>query len=233
MNIALFGYGKMGKLIEQIAIQRGHEVVARIDINNSDQELNEIDIAIDFSTPEAAFDNISRCLNSGIPVVSGTTGWTDRYPEAVALCEKQGGALLCASNFSLGVNIFFAINKQLAKLIGPIEDYQLSIEETHHIHKLDAPSGTAISLADDIIANSSHESWSLETEGGNGIPIRSKREGEVPGIHCVTYRGPVDEIEIRHEAFNRNGFALGAVIAAEWLQGKTGVFAMEDVLNLR
>ncbi len=232
MNIALFGYGKMGKLIEEISVNRGHQIVAIKDIDSVDVDFSKADVGIDFSTPEAAFENIDACLSMGIPVISGTTGWLDRYEEISDLCKKQNGAFLYASNFSLGVNIFFALNSFLARLMKPLDDYKVDIEETHHIHKLDAPSGTAISLARDIIENSSLKEWELDGEGEGIIPIHSFRSGEVPGTHVVRYSSSIDDIEIRHTAHSRKGFALGAVIAAEWIVGKSGVFTMEDVLNI-
>ena len=232
MKIALLGYGKMGKLIEQVAVKRQHEVVAIRDIDRPNMDFEGVDLAIDFSSPEVAYKNITDSLNNGVPVVSGTTGWLDRYEEVVDLCNKEQGAFLYASNFSLGVNIFFAINSYLAKLMGSLDQYQVELEEVHHIHKLDAPSGTAITLAEDIIARSSYEEWALAPGSDAIIPISSLREGETPGTHVVRYRGQVDDIEIRHTAHSREGFALGAVVAAEWLLGKTGVFEMKDVLNL-
>ncbi|NAS11402.1 4-hydroxy-tetrahydrodipicolinate reductase [Poritiphilus flavus] len=232
MNIALFGYGKMGKMIEQIALKRGHKIVAKIDLDTPHLDSKNIDVAIDFSIPTAAFDNISTCLTNGIPVISGTTGWLDRYDEAMELCKTQQGAFIYASNFSLGVNIFFELNAYLANMMKNLEQYEVSMEEIHHTQKLDAPSGTAISLAEDIIQRSSYESWNEEKTGEQVIPITSLREAEVPGTHTVKYQSQVDSISIKHRAHNREGFALGAVIAAEWILGKKGVFSMKDVLNL-
>lgn len=232
MNIALLGYGKMGKLIEQIAIKRQHKIVAIKDIDHPETDLSNVSMGIDFSTPEAAYDNIVECLERGVPVISGTTGWLDRYDEVVNLCEKKGGAFLYASNFSLGVNVFFALNSYLAKLMNPLNQYGVALEEIHHMHKLDAPSGTAISLAEDIISQTPYKHWQLDKGSESTIPIRSERKGEVPGTHSVVYSSEVDDIEIKHTAHSREGFALGAVIAAEWLLGKTGVFTMKDVLNL-
>lgn len=233
MKIGLFGYGKMGQLLDKLATEQGDEIVARIDGPDSDPPLDQMDVAIDFSLPESAFDNISLCLKAGVPVVSGTTGWLDRYEEAVALCGETGGALLYASNFSLGVNLFFALNEQLARLMQNAPGYAVHLEETHHIHKLDAPSGTAITLAEGVVENSDYPAWKPEEAPGLGLPIRSIREGEVPGTHVVSWSSPVDRIDITHTAHNREGFARGALFAASWLVGKQGVFSMKDVLNLR
>lgn len=232
MNIGLFGYGKMGKMIEQIAQDRGHTIVAKIDADTSDIDYTTLDVAIDFSTPDAAFGNITECFKNGVPVISGTTGWLEKYAEAVAICQQNQGGFIYASNFSLGVNIFFELNAHLAKMMANLEQYKVSMEEIHHTQKLDAPSGTAITLAEGIIKNSSYEKWELDKSDAMTIPIKSVREGMVPGTHSIRYESSVDQIEIKHEAFNREGFALGAVIAAEWIQGKTGVFTMKDVLNL-
>ena len=232
MNVALFGYGKMGRLIEQVAISRNHRISAIKDVDTPEIELSNIDVGIDFSTPEAAFENITTCLENGIPVVSGTTGWLDRYDDIKALCDEQQGAFLYASNFSLGVNLFFALNSYLAEMMSSFDDYKGTIEEIHHVHKLDAPSGTAISLAEGIIDKTAYVDWELNSKTENIIPINSIREGEIPGTHTVQYHSDVDDIEIKHTAHSREGFALGAVIAAEWLQGKSGVFGMKDVLNI-
>ena len=232
MNVALFGYGKMGRLIEQVAIRRNHNIAAIKDVDTPEIDLSNIDVGIDFSTPEAAFENITTCLENGIPVVSGTTGWLDRFDDIKALCDEHQGAFLYASNFSLGVNLFFALNSYLAELMSSFDDYKGTIEEIHHVHKLDAPSGTAISLAEGIIDKTSYLGWELNSKTENKIPITSKREGEIPGTHTVQYHSDVDDIEIKHTAHSREGFALGAVIAAEWLQGKSGVFGMKDVLNI-
>ena len=233
MKIALLGYGKMGKEIEKVALQRGHNIVIKADIN-SVYDINEADVAIDFSVPSAAFNNISNCLNHKIPVVSGTTGWLDDYEKAIKLCEEKKGAFIYASNFSLGVNIFFELNKTLAKMMDQLKQYKVSIEEIHHTQKLDAPSGTAITLAKGIIENSGYTSWKLieEKTSEYELPITAKRIENVPGTHTVSYESEVDSIEIKHTARSRQGFALGAVIAAEWLQRKTGVFTMNDVLNI-
>jgi len=232
MKIALLGYGRMGKEIEKIAISRGHEIV----IKKSTDAVIDItlaDVAIDFSVPNSAFSNISNCIKNNIPIISGTTGWLDGYEDVVALCKKEKGAFIYASNFSLGVNIFFELNKQLAKMMRSLEDYTISMEEIHHTKKLDAPSGTAITLAEGIIKNSSKENWELgENASEKNIPINAKRIPEIPGTHTVLYASEVDSIEIKHTANSRKGFALGAVVAAEWILGKTGVFSMKDVLNI-
>ena len=232
MNVALFGYGKMGRLIEQVAIRRNHNIAAIKDVDTPEIDLSNIDVGIDFSTPEAAFENITTCLENGIPVVSGTTGWLDRFDDIKALCDEHQGAFLYASNFSLGVNLFFALNSYLAELMSSFDEYKGTIEEIHHVHKLDAPSGTAISLAEGIIDKTSYVDWELNSKTEDKIPITSKREGEIPGTHAVQYHSDIDDIEIKHTAHSREGFALGAVIAAEWLQGKSGVFGMKDVLNI-
>ncbi|HEY9168799.1 MAG TPA: 4-hydroxy-tetrahydrodipicolinate reductase [Lutibacter sp.] len=234
MKIALLGYGKMGKVIEQIALKRGHEIVLKIDENSLHYDITLADVAIDFSIPDAAFNNISTCINNRVPVISGTTGWLAKLPEAVALCEEKNGAFISGSNFSLGVNIFFELNANLAKMMCNLKQYDISIEEIHHTKKLDAPSGTAITLAEGIIDNTNKESWTLNvTNKETEIPITAKRIDEVPGTHTVVYQSDVDTLEIKHTAHSRDGFALGAVIAAEWLVGKTGVFTMKDVLGLK
>lgn len=232
MKIALLGYGKMGKAIETIALQRGHTIVIKTS-RDSDYNINDADVAIDFSVPSAAYNNISNCLNNQVPVISGTTGWLEQYDDIVSLCEKQKGAFIYASNFSLGVNIFFELNETLAKMMAKLNDYKLDIEEIHHTQKLDAPSGTAITLAEGIIKNNSaYQDWQLDTASDKNIPIIAKRIPQVPGTHIISYTSPIDTIKIEHEAHNREGFALGAVIAAEWLADKTGVFTMKDVLNI-
>jgi len=232
MNIALFGYGKMGRMIEKIAMERGHHIIARIDVGTTEIDYSEMDVAIDFSMPTAAFGNIKQCVENGVPIVSGTTGWLNDYDNAVAFCNEHKGAFIYASNFSLGVNIFFELNENLAKMMKKLEQYKVSLEEIHHTQKMDAPSGTAITLAEGIIANSRYKNWNLEQDRVDEITIVSKRVAEVPGTHIVDYESSVDSIAIRHTAHNREGFALGAVVAAEWIIGKTGVFSMRDVLNL-
>jgi 4-hydroxy-tetrahydrodipicolinate reductase len=233
MKIALLGYGKMGKVIERIALERGHEIVLRKDEFNTYDGLSTADVAIDFSVPSAAVDNISASFNANVPVVSGTTGWLEHYDEMIALCNEKKGGFISSSNFSLGVNIFFGLNEYLAKIMNQFDSYKVTMEEIHHIHKLDAPSGTAISLAQGVIQNSSYSNWTLEEAKKGEIHIEAKRIGEVPGTHTVNYDSAIDSIEIKHTAHNREGFALGAVIAAEWLAGKQGIFTMKDVLNLQ
>ncbi len=232
MKIALLGYGKMGKTIEKIALERGHSIVLKIDRDQKDYDVSEADVAIDFSIPSAAVANLTRCFNAGVPVISGTTGWLDHYDEMVALCKEKDGSFIYASNFSLGVNLFFELNKKLAAMMNPLDNYDVAMEEIHHTQKLDAPSGTAITLAEGIIENSNHDAWALDNDTANTIPIVAKRIENVPGTHTVTYASEVDRIDITHTAHNRNGFALGAVVAAEWIQDKKGVFSMKDVLGL-
>ncbi|MFD2909540.1 4-hydroxy-tetrahydrodipicolinate reductase [Flavobacterium ardleyense] len=233
MKIALLGYGKMGKVIEQIALERGHEIVLRKDQNTSYAGLQQADVAIDFSIPDSAIANISECLQTGIPVISGTTGWLAAYQKMVDLCEDKSGSFIYASNFSLGVNIFFELNEYLAKIMINLKQYNVSMEEIHHTQKLDAPSGTAITLAEGVIKHSDYSNWTLETPISNEIHIEAKRIENVPGTHSVFYDSKVDQIEIKHTAHSREGFALGAVIAAEWLVGKKGVFTMKDVLGIK
>ena len=233
MKIALLGYGKMGQVIERIALERGHEIVLKKDEFNTYEGLSTADVAIDFSVPTAAVSNISSCFHANVPVISGTTGWLEHYDEMLALCGEKNGAFISSSNFSLGVNIFFELNEYLAKIMSKFDNYTVEMEEIHHTQKLDAPSGTAISLAKGVIENSNYTNWTLENPEANQIYIDTKRIGTVPGTHTVTYNSIVDAIEIKHTAHNREGFALGAVIAAEWIVGKKGVFTMKDVLNLK
>jgi 4-hydroxy-tetrahydrodipicolinate reductase len=232
MKIALLGYGKMGKVIERIALERGHEIVLRKSSASSFDGLDNADVAIDFSVPSSAVTNISECLNNGIPVISGTTGWLEDYNKMVALCEERNGAFIYGSNFSLGVNLFFELNNYLAKMMSKFNQYKVTMEEIHHTQKLDAPSGTAISLAKGVIENSNYSNWTLENPNENEIQIDAKRIENVPGTHSIFYTSEVDTIEIKHTAHNRDGFALGSIIAAEWLVGKKGVFSMKDVLEL-
>ena len=222
----------MGKIIDGISQNRGHEVVARLKETPTKESLNNADVVIEFSNPEAAFHNISVCLENQIPVICGTTGWLDKKPAVEQLAIDNGTAFLYGSNFSLGVNLFFALNENLAKMMSRFNEYSCQLEEIHHIHKKDAPSGTAISLAEGIIANSGYEAWKLDETKDKELGIFAIRKDEVPGTHSVFYRSEVDEIEIKHTAYNRNGFALGAVIAAEWIADKKGVFSMKDVLGL-
>ena len=232
MKLALLGYGRMGKEIEKIALERGHEIVIKSN-GEEDYDITLADVAIDFSVPSSAFNNITTCINHQVPVVSGTTGWLANYDNAVALCKEKKGAFIYASNFSLGVNIFFALNEKLAEMMKSQEQYSIEIEEIHHSKKLDAPSGTAITLAEGIIENSEKEAWELDGEiTKKSIPIKAVRTPDVPGTHTINYNSEVDAIEIKHTAHNRKGFALGAVVAAEWLIGKEGVYSMRDVLNI-
>ncbi len=237
MKIALLGFGKMGKIIERIALSRGHEIVLRKSGSDSFDGLQQADVAIDFSIPEAALTNITHCLNANIPIVSGTTGWLENYEKAANLCRQTNGAFIYGSNFSLGVNLFFKLNSELAKLMARFPEYSAAIEEIHHTQKRDAPSGTAITLAEGLIEESRFQSWKLSGENEantntSELEICAKRIENVPGTHTVKYDSPVDAIEITHIAHNREGFATGAVIAAEWLIGKKGVFTMQDVLEL-
>lgn len=231
MKIAIVGYGKMGKIIAEIAEKRGHEIVAKLSEIPTIENLNGAEVAIEFSNPEVAFNNIKVCLENKIPVICGTTGWLAQKPEIEQITLAYNTAFLYGSNFSLGVNLFFALNEKLADLMKNFSDYKVQLEEIHHIHKLDAPSGTAISLAEGIIKNDSRfDAWKLDETKENQLGIFAIREEEVPGTHSVFYKSDVDEIEIKHTAFNRNGFAIGAVIAAEWILGKEGNFSMKDVL---
>jgi 4-hydroxy-tetrahydrodipicolinate reductase len=242
MKIALLGYGKMGKTIEKIALKRGHSVVLKVDIHNAntftDEELKSADVAIEFSLPQTAVKNILRCFKCNVPVVVGTTGWLDKLEEVKKECENSKAGLFYTSNFSLGVNLFFRLNEQLAELMKPHTDYEISLEEIHHVHKLDAPSGTALTLLNGVLSkNDRKKSWKSYNENIFGkfseeiVPVVSKRIGEVPGTHTVTYTSPVDRIIITHEAFSRDGFALGAVVASEWMIGKKGIFGMNDLLG--
>lgn len=230
MKIALLGYGKMGKVIEQIALERGHEIVLRKGGNDSFEGLEKADAAIDFSIPTAAITNISECINRGIPVVSGTTGWLENYHKIENLCIEKNAAFIYGSNFSLGVNLFFEVNDYLSKIMAKFNQYNVSMEEIHHTQKLDKPSGTAISLANAIINNTDKNNWSIENQSSDDVFIDVKRIENVPGTHSVFYTSDEDTIEIKHTAHNRNGFAFGAIIASEWLIGKKGVFTMKDVL---
>ena len=232
MKIALLGYGKMGKVIERIALERGHEIVVRRSTDGPFQGMELADVAIDFSIPEAAVANISYCLENKIPIVSGTTGWLENYHKMVSLCEANQAAFIYGSNFSLGVNLFFELNDYLAKMMSKFKEYNVEMEEIHHTQKLDKPSGTAISLANSILNHTQKNSWSIENPTNEDLFIDVKRIDQVPGTHSVFYTSNVDTIEIKHTAHSRDGFALGAIIAAEWIIGKTGVFTMKDVLDL-
>jgi 4-hydroxy-tetrahydrodipicolinate reductase len=237
MKIALIGYGKMGKAIEEIAISRGHEVILKCTSQNTigEADFSLVDVAIEFTKPELAVKHIHFCLDKNIPLVVGTTGWNKELDSIKEKTKSVNGSLLHASNFSVGVNIFFELNKKLAELMSGNTDYSASIEEIHHVQKLDAPSGTAITLAEGLIDNNSnYTSWKLadsSSENQNQLPIIAQRLPEVPGTHTIHYTSEIDSISITHEAHNRKGFALGAVIAAEWIKNKTGVFTMKDVLN--
>lgn len=234
MKIALLGYGRMGKAIEKIAQERGHSIVAKIDKTETEGNLNLADVAINFSVPSAAVANIKSAFEHQIPVVCGTTGWLEQQKEVEALCLEKGTGFLYASNFSVGVNLFFKLNALFAKLMHPHKaHFSTRLEEIHHVHKLDAPSGTALTLAEGVLAeNPQLKDWVLDKKENNKLSIYSHREGEVPGTHSIHYTSSVDEITITHEAISRQGFALGAVIAAEWIQNKEGVFGMNDVLKL-
>jgi 4-hydroxy-tetrahydrodipicolinate reductase len=238
MRIALIGYGKMGHAIEDIAVQRGHEIVLKIGIENLEdntiENIKKADVAIEFTGPEVAFDNVIRCLDAGVPVVSGSTGWLQRFEEAQQHCSNRKGALLYASNFSVGVNIFFAINQRLAELMAPHAEYNVSLTEIHHTQKKDAPSGTAITLAEGILQHHTQKKqWVNEASAkADELVILSERIDPAPGTHIINYTSPIDDIEIKHTAHNRKGFATGAVLAAEFLQNKTGIYSMKDVLAL-
>lgn len=233
MNIALVGYGKMGKAIEEILLESGHTVVAKLNRKPQAEDLKTADVAIEFSHPEAAFENLKVLLENKIPTISGTTGWLNQLEEIKTINAENQCAFLYGSNFSLGVNLFFELNKHLAKLMAKYPAYKVEIEEIHHTQKLDAPSGTAISLAEQILENSTMKNWELnEKSVEENIPIYAKRIDHVPGTHTVSYRCEIDSIEITHTAHTRKGFALGAVLAAEWIYGKTGFFTMKDVLGL-
>ncbi len=237
MNIAIIGYGKMGREVEQMAISRWHTIVLTIDETNADsfsiEDLKKADVAIEFSTPQSAVNNIYKCFEANVPIVVGTTGWLDKMEEVKQVCRDKNQSLFYASNYSIGVNLFFKLNQYLAKLMNTYTDYNVALEEIHHTHKLDAPSGTAISLANQIIKEiDAKQKWVNEpTENKNELSIISKRIGEVPGTHTVTYNSAVDEISITHFAHNRKGFALGAVLAAEFIKGKKGIFGMANLIE--
>ena len=238
MKIALIGYGKMGHAIEEIALQRGHEIVLKVGIenvqDNTTDNIRKADVAIEFTGPEIAFDNVIRCLEAGVPVVSGSTGWLQRFEEAKTYCNKKNGALLYASNFSVGVNIFFAINKKLAELMAPHKEYDVLLTEIHHTQKKDAPSGTAITLAEGILQSiEQKKKWVNEASNSpEELQIISERIDPAPGTHTILYTSNIDDIEIKHTAHNRKGFATGAVLAAEFLHNKKGIYSMSDVLGL-
>lgn len=232
MKILLVGYGKMGKAIEQAAIARGHSIAGRVDIQTNETITAGADVAIEFTQPGAAVDNITKCLSLGIPVVSGTTGWLEKLGEVKSACKKHDGAFFYASNYSLGVNIFFKVNEYLAKLMAGQESYDVSVDETHHTQKKDAPSGTAITLADGIIKHLPRKKmWvNRPPEQKDQLVINSFRVDPAPGTHTVSYKSAIDDLEITHTAHSREGFALGAVLVAEWIKGRKGVFTMDDFL---
>ncbi len=239
LKIGLFGYGKMGRAIENIAQEQGHTIAWRITIDNraevTPELLQQADVVIEFSQPEAAFENVLQCLQAGVPVVSGTTGWAEHLSAAQEFCRDKDGAFLWASNFSVGVNLFFAVNRYLARLLDERPEYTPALTEAHHIHKLDAPSGTALTLVNDLTLMMARTSgWALSPipPGPGEVPITALREGEVPGTHSIVWTGPTDEIRLEHRAHSRAGFAAGAVLAAQWLVGKQGVFSMNDVLGI-
>lgn len=238
MKIALIGYGRMGHEVEAVALEKKHEIVLRIDKGNSAEmerlKSSGTDVAMEFTTPATAFDNIRKCLEQGVPVVSGTTGWNDRMDEIHRLCRSLNGAFFHAANFNIGVNILFHLNRELARIMNRFPRYEPSIDETHHTRKLDAPSGTAVVLAGDLLERyPGKKAWELnETSGKDKLLIRAFREGDVPGTHVVRYESPNDRLELIHTAFSRKGFAEGALLAAEFLPGKKGVFGMHHLLKL-
>lgn len=238
MNIALIGYGKMGKAIEEIAVQRGHHIVLTIDFDNlhdlTKENVQQADVAIEFTGPHSAVDNITRCLQLGVPLVCGSTGWLDKWDGVKKLCDEMNGTFLYASNFSVGVNLFFELNKYLAELMSRHPGYNVSMEEIHHTQKKDAPSGTAITLAEQVLAHSSSKkNWvNHAAETAAELSIISKRIDPAPGTHRITYSSDIDDIEIIHTAHSRKGFATGAVLAAEFLKGKKGIFSMKEVLGI-
>jgi 4-hydroxy-tetrahydrodipicolinate reductase len=238
MKIALIGYGKMGKAIEEIAVSKGHEIVLKIDVQNSHEltkeNIQKADVAIEFTGPHSAFENVKKCIELGIPVVSGSTGWLEKWNEIAAACKANNGCIVYSSNYSIGVNLFFEVNKQLAKLMEPYNDYDVSMTEIHHTEKKDAPSGTAISLAEQILSNIGRKKqWVNEASlTPSDLVITSERIDPAPGTHTVKYSSPIDTIEITHTAHTRKGFASGAVLAAEFANGKIGIFTMKEVLGL-
>lgn len=234
MNIILLGYGKMGKIIERVALDRGHRISARIDVDNTDDfDSVDGDVAIEFSHPDAAFENVRKCIERQLPVVCGTTGWLDRKPEIEALCNENDSAFFYASNYSLGVNIFFKVNEYLAKLMNNFSDYDIAMDEIHHAEKRDAPSGTAITLAESVLKHIDRKTKWVNKKPTNSeeLFIESFRIDQVPGTHVVKYESSIDDIEIKHLAHSREGFARGAVRVAEWIKDKKGVFGMDDFLN--
>ncbi len=234
MKIAIVGYGKMGRAIDEIATAQGHVVVAKLEEKPTKENTNGAEVAIEFTAPDSAYENVMACLEIGIPVVCGTTAWLSKLPEVKEFCEKQNGAFIYASNYSLGVNLFFEINKRVAEIMQKHPEYSISMEEIHHTEKKDAPSGTAITLAEEIIPIYEFDGWKLSHKTDTShLGIEAKRIPDVPGTHSVLYKSEVDEIEITHVAHSRKGFASGAVLAAQWLIGKKGVFTMKDVLGFK
>ena len=238
MKIALIGYGRMGKAIERIALEKGHEIVLKIDVDNINDftkvNLDKADVAIEFTSPHSAFENVKKCLEAGIPLVCGSTGWLDKWNEVRTLCEKKKAGMVYSSNYSIGVNIFFEINKKLAALMAPHDDYEITMQEIHHTQKKDAPSGTAVSLAEQVLEKIGRKkSWvNHETSQSTELQIISERIDPAPGTHKIKYSSSIDDIEIIHTAHNRTGFATGAVLAAEFIKDKQGVFSMKEVLAL-
>ncbi|MCB2196398.1 MAG: 4-hydroxy-tetrahydrodipicolinate reductase [Bacteroidetes bacterium] len=238
MKIAIIGYGKMGKEIEQVALDRGHEILLKLDVSNirnvKKEDLQDIDVAVEFSNPESAFSNINLCFDHNIPIVSGTTGWLDKFNETVQRCKREQKTFFYASNYSIGVNLFFKLNSYLAKMMNKFSAYDVHVEETHHTQKLDAPSGTAITLTEELLNSLDRKkNWEKEAaSNSDSIAVMSFREGKVPGNHKVTYESSFDKLMIEHNAKSRKGFALGAVLAAEFIVGKTGYFSMNDMLKI-
>jgi len=238
MRIALIGYGKMGKAIEEIALQRGHEIVIKLDQPNlnefTKENLTKADVAIEFTSPHTAYDNVNKCIEFDIPVICGSTGWSERLEEIKTICAGKNGSFIYSSNYSVGVNIFFEVNKKLAALMAPHKEYEVIIEETHHTQKKDAPSGTAITLAEQILEQVKRKKqWVNElSDNTDDLEIISQRVDPAPGTHSIKYSSVIDDIEIIHTAHNRQGFAMGAVLAAEFIVDKKGFFTMKEVLNL-
>jgi 4-hydroxy-tetrahydrodipicolinate reductase len=232
MNIAILGYGKMGKTIEHIATRKGHRIVYKSSSTSTEGNLADAEVALEFSIPKTAVANITLCLENNIPIVSGTTGWLDHYSDLLKICEHRNGSFIYASNFSIGVNLFFSLNEYLAQLMKPRKEYNVAIEEIHHTQKKDAPSGTAITIAEGILKYSDKDQWKLDGADNDHLNISAKRINDVKGTHIVNYFSEIDTLTIKHMAHSRDGFALGAILAAEWLIGKKGVFTMKDVLKI-
>jgi len=232
MNIAILGYGKMGKTIEHLATQKGHRIVYKSSSTSTEGNLTDAEIALEFSIPKTAVANITLCLENNIPVVSGTTGWLDKYSEVLKICEHRNGSFIHASNFSIGVNLFFKLNEYMAQLMKTRKEYNVAIEEIHHSNKKDTPSGTAITIAEGILKHSEKIHWKLDGTDNDHLNISAKRINDVKGTHMVNYFSEIDTLTIKHAAHSRDGFAIGAILAAEWLIGKKGVFTMKDVLKI-